>query len=129
MNNKLPFANLISLGLLTCTTVVIAQPIALGYSQVVAETRRIERLEASEYVISKNVLFKTVRLNLKTFGGGSNALYVNKHDEIGFICAPTLKNFTSGWLEGRIERHEPGSDGGHFFTLSGCRRVDELKPR
>lgn len=101
---------------------------ALEYSQVVAETRRIERLEGSEYVISRNVLFKRVRLNLETFGGGSNALYVKKRDEIGFVCVPALKNFSNGWIEGRVEKHEPGGDGGHFFTLSNCRRVDKMQP-
>lgn len=102
---------------------VAAQPVALGYSQVVAEARRIERLEGGEYFISKDVLFKPVRLNLKNFGGGSDAMYVSKPDEIGFVCAPALKKFSGGWIEGRIEKHEPGSEGGHFFTLSGCRRV------
>lgn len=102
---------------------VAAQPVALGYSQVVAEARRIERLEGGEYIISKDVLFNSVRLNLKSFGGGSDAMYVSKADEIAFVCAPALENFRGGWIEGRIEKHEPGSEGGHFFTLSGCRRV------
>ena len=105
---------------------VAAQPVALGYSQVVAEARRIERLEGGEYFISKDVLFKPVRLNLKPFGGGSDAMYVNKPDEIGFVCTPPLKNFSGGWIEGRIEKHEPTSEGDHFFTLSGCRRVGAL---
>ena len=102
---------------------VAAQPVALGYSQVVAEARRIERLEGSEYFVSKDILFKPVRLNLKNFGGGSDAMYVSKADEIAFVCAPALENYRGGWVEGRIEKHEPGSGGGHFFTLSGCRRV------
>lgn len=129
MNNKSSVARLTFLALfalLACTTVVAAQPVALGYSQVVAEARRIERLEGSEYVISRDVLFKPVRLNLKTFDGGSDAMYVNKPDEIGFVCAPALKKFNGGRIEGRIEKHEPGSEGGHFFTLSGCRRVGAL---
>lgn len=126
MNNKSSVAHLPSLALfalLACTNMVAAQPVALGYSQVVAEARRIERLEGGEYFISKDVLFKPVRLNLKNFGGGSDAMYVSTPDEIGFVCAPALKNFSGGWIEGRIEKHEPGSEGGHFFTLSGCRRV------
>ena len=125
MNNNLSVARLTFalFALLVCTTMVAAQPVALGYSQVVAEARRIERLEGGEYVISKDVLFKPVLLNLKPFGGGSDAMYVSKPDEIGFVCAPALKNFGGGWIEGRVEKHEPGSEGGHFFTLSGCRHV------
>ena len=129
VNNKLPLAILTSLALLAWTNVITAQSAVLEYSQVVAETRRIERLEGSEYFVSKNILFKPVRLNLKSFGGKSEALYVSKRDEVGFVCTPALRNFTSGWVEGRIEKLEPGGDGGHFFTLSGCRRMDESKPR
>lgn len=125
MNNNLSVARLTFalFALVACATMVTAQPVALGYSQVVAEARRIERLEGGEYIISKDVLFKPVRLNLTSFGGGSDAMYVNKPDEIGFVCTPALKDFRGGWIEGRIEKHEPGSEGGHFFTLSGCRDV------
>lgn len=126
MNPKLLVARFVALAFLAHTTMVTAQPVALPYSQVVAEARRIERLEGAEYVISKDVLFKRVRLNLKKFGGKSGALYVNRRDDIGFVCTPALRNFSGGWVEGRIERHEPGGDGGHFFTLSGCRHMDGL---
>ena len=116
------------LAALACaTTVVAAQPFPLQYSQMVAETHRLERLEGSEYMISKDLLFKRVRLDLKPFGGGSDALYANKRDEVGFICIPALKGFKGGWVEGRIERHEPGAEGGHFFTLSDCRRVEQSR--
>ncbi len=84
----------------------------------------MERLEGSEYVISNEVLFKRARLKLKPAGGGIDTLYVVKRDEIGFVCAPALKKFKGGWVEGEIDKHEASGDGGHFFTLSGCRRVE-----
>lgn len=90
---------------------------------MVDEAHRIEALEGDEYVIAKSVQFQRVRLNLKPFGKGSDALYVKKADEIGFTCVPALKSFRGGWIEARVEKHEPGADGGHFFTLSDCKAV------
>ncbi len=109
------------LSVITCSA-FSTQPM-LGYKEMVDETHRIEALEGDEYVIAKSVQFQPVRLNLKSFGKGSDALYVRKTDEIGFVCSPALKNFRAGWVEARVEKHEPGADGGHFFTLSACKAV------
>ena len=99
--------------------VATAAPL-LEYKDFVAETRRIERLEGGEYTISQHLLFHQTRLNLKPVGRGSDAMFVRRADEIGFVCEPALKDFRGGWLDARVEKHEPGGDSGHFYTLSNC---------
>jgi hypothetical protein len=107
--------------LATLTDVACAQPV-LDYKALKTEARRVEQLEGSERVISSKILFKTARLNLRPFGGGSPALYVVKQDEIAFVCTSGLpKGFKGGWVTGKIEKHEAGAEGSAFYDLSNCR--------
>lgn len=95
-------------------------PAPLEYKNLLAETRRIEKLEGDEYLISNKVLFKQARLNLRPFGRGSDAMYVTKADEVAFVCEPALKNFKGGWVIATVEKHEPGAEGSHLFHMSSC---------
>lgn len=108
----------------TATTAALAQSTPLTYAQVVTEARRIEGLEGSEYVISKDLLFKRVRLELSSYAPGTDAMYVSKRDEISFVCSPVLPKFVGGWVDAQIEKHAPGAEGSHFFTLSDCQPVE-----
>lgn len=108
----------------TAPTAALAQSTPLTYAQVVTEARRIEGLEGSEYFISKDLLFKRVRLNLSPYGPGTDAMYVSKRDEISFVCSPISPNFVGGWVDAQIDKHAPGAEGSHFFTLSDCQPVE-----
>lgn len=106
----------------TVSDVAFSQTQPLGYTALKAEARRIDRLEGGEKVISNKVLFAPVRLNLKPFGRGSDALYSTKADEIAFVCAPALPpSFRGGWVLGEIDKHESGAEGSTVYTLSNCR--------
>ncbi len=109
-------------GLVSAATVcsAIAQPVSLHYPDIVREARRIEKLEGGEYVISNKVLFHRARLNLRAFGKGSDAFYVDKKDEISFTCAKKSQGFTGGVVEAVIVKHEPGAEGSHDYTLDNC---------
>ncbi|MDM0091656.1 MULTISPECIES: hypothetical protein [unclassified Variovorax] len=108
----------------TATTAALAQSTPLTYAQVVTEARRIEGLEGSEHVISKDLLFKRVRLDLHSYSAGSDAMYVTKRDEISFVCSPAQSKFVGGWVDAQIDKHAPGAEGSHFFTLSDCQPVE-----
>ena len=97
-----------------------AEQSLLSYEDLVREARRYEKLEGSERTTSGKVLFHKVRLNLKPFAGGSNAFYVVRKDEIGFICEQTTTAFTGGTVEATVTKHEEGAEGSHFHTLSNC---------
>ena len=97
-----------------------AQSVSLSYSDIVRESRRLEKLEGSEYVISPKILGHRVRLNLQAFGRGSDSYYVNKNDEIAFTCRRTAKGFNGGLVEAVITKHEPGAEGSNFFELDNC---------
>lgn len=99
----------------------LAQPVSLHYPDIVREARRIEKLEGGEYVISNKVLFHRARLNLRAFGKGSDAFYVDKKDEISFTCAKKSAGFTGGVVEALVVKHEPGAEGSHDYTLDNCR--------
>lgn len=112
--------HVIALAFLAIAGTAFAQPVSLTYPDIVKEARRIERLEGSEYVLSNAVRGSRVRLNLRAFGGGSDSYFVDKKDEIGFICASQSKSFRGGVVEAIVVKHEPGAEGGHFFTLDNC---------
>ena len=81
----------ISIAIAALTTIVtagsaLAQAQPLTYPDIVREARRYEKLELSERVVSNKVLLQKVRLDLRPFDGGSPDFFVNKKDEIGFIC-------------------------------------------
>lgn len=120
MKKAIAIAALVSAA--TIGNVAYCQPAPLEYKALKAEARRIELLEGGEKVISDKVLFATVRLNLKPFGGGSPALYVVKQDEIAFVCTSgLLKSFKGGWVTGRVEKHEAGAEGSTFYDLTNCK--------
>ena len=98
----------------------IAQAQPLSYQDLVKEARRYDRLEGSERAASPKILFKQVRLELKPFQGGSRDFYVNKKDEIGFICTNSVRGFKGGTVLATITRHEEGAEGSHFYALDSC---------
>lgn len=98
----------------------LAQTPPLTYPDIVREARKYEKLEGGERIVSNKVLFHTVKLGLKPFGGGSKDFYVVKRDEIGFICSKTAPSFKGGTVIAEITKHEEGGEGSHFYTLDNC---------
>lgn len=98
----------------------LAQQAPLVYSDLVKEARKYEKLEGGERIVSNKVMFHTVKLDLKPFGGGSKDYYVKKADEIGFICQTSSTGFKGGTVVATITKHEEGDEGSHFYTLNSC---------
>lgn len=101
----------------------IAQQSPLTYPDLVREARKYEKLEGGERVVSNKVMFHTVKLDLKPFGGGSKDYYVKKADEIGFICLTSSPGFKGGTVVAEVVKHEEGAEGSHFYTLKNCTTV------
>ena len=115
----------ISIAIAALTTIVtagsaLAQAQPLTYPDIVREARRYEKLELSERVVSNKVLLQKVRLDLRPFDGGSPDFFVNKKDEIGFICAKTSPGFKGGTVTATVTKHEEAEGGSHFYTLDNC---------
>lgn len=97
-----------------------AEPVSIHYPDILKEARRIEKLEGSEYVISKAVRNHRARLNLRAFGKGSDSYYVDKKDGIAFTCKTKSAGFNGGVVEAVIVKHEAGAEGSNFFELDNC---------
>lgn len=93
------------------------------YSHLRAEVRRLSGLEGGEYVLSNAIALHPVRLNLKPFGRGSDAFYVDKKDMIGFICDRAEHGFKGGIVDAVILRHIAVADEGDFFAIENCAKA------
>ena len=103
---------------LAITTAAWAAPA----QQVPAEKSTLsypELVKATDAGIPLTLVNRRVRLDIKPFGRGSDAYYVNKKDTIGFVCKTKAVGFKGGIVEATIVGYEnPGE--GEFFTLANC---------
>ncbi|MCR6480891.1 hypothetical protein NU688_32370 [Variovorax sp. ZS18.2.2] len=89
----------------------------MSYVQLKKETWRLasDRNELVDAVVARRV-----RLNLRPFGGGSDAFFVDRQDQIGFVCRSKSRGFKGGAVVSVIITYESGGDQGDFFTLDHC---------
>lgn len=94
----------------------------LAYADIVAEAKRLEHLEGSEYRISNQVLFKRVRLQVQSPNANSEMFKARPGDNIAFTCVPAvdLTRTGGGAVEGTVLRHAPSTSGEHLFSLEHC---------
>ena len=65
-------------------------------------------------------LDRRVHVNIKPFGRGSDAFYVNEKDMIGFVCNTIAAGFSGGIVEATIIEYENQEDAGEFYALANC---------
>ena len=104
---------------LAITTAAWSAPV----EQVPAEKATLsypELVKATRAATPGALLDRRVRVNIKPFGRGSDAFYVNEKDMIGLVCNTKAVGFAGGIVQTTIIGYENQEDAGEFYTLGNC---------